>query len=303
MTPSFIRTVGLPVLAVVVWTGLAFGQAQPTNLSSKPTINCAKAKSSLPRLLCGDPAGAKADWDLVAASWARRFSLPRDERDAFEQAENNWLKSLPELCELNSGQQQFSSTQIRCVLTAYHGRAEQYRSELKDDALIESRLAPEQRAELQQALAALGFLSDVPDGEFGPNTRVAIKQFQESNGLPTSEFLSSAHKELLLKQARNSFATRQGGPEFVNGQIAKGLNQALGRILFGPRGNPIIVGAPPRIPSRRNDAQIASPGQSPSLPEPPNNSPFPRNPDESGGIVAPSVFPTAPTDRVDTPRA
>ena len=64
----------------------------------------------------------------------------------------------------------------------------------------ESRLTPEQHARIQQSLAAGGFLDDKPDGEFGPNTRSAIKRFKSQSGSPESEFLTANERERLLQE-------------------------------------------------------------------------------------------------------
>jgi hypothetical protein len=80
------------------------------------------------------------------------------------------------------------------------------RSRLKGDALAESRLNPEQHVELQASLAEKGFLrsdqigSGTHDGEFGPITRSAIQQFQQSLGASPSGFLSNEQKTALLER-------------------------------------------------------------------------------------------------------
>src|SRR6266536_3614421 len=136
------------------------------NLSAKPTFDCTKARSATARILCLDQAGAAADWDLASASWARYFSLSEDARDAFNQAQQNWLDSLNRTCRLSSQQSTFSPFQRNCVLNAFNSHSTGYRSQLKEVALLESRLTPEQHAELQSKLISLGFLNDTLDGEF-----------------------------------------------------------------------------------------------------------------------------------------
>jgi hypothetical protein len=41
------------------------------NISGKPSFDCTKAISPTARIICLDPDGAKADWDLISAYWAR----------------------------------------------------------------------------------------------------------------------------------------------------------------------------------------------------------------------------------------
>ena len=97
-----------------------------------------------------------------------------------------------------------------CVLTAYHTRAGSYRSQLSGDALAESRLTPEQHAQVQQSLIAMGFLSDSPDGEFGPNTRVAIRQYNAQSRGQEGEFLTAAQRGQLLSGVSQPDTTKSG---------------------------------------------------------------------------------------------
>jgi uncharacterized protein len=169
------------------------------NLSAKPTFDCTKARSATGRIICLDQAGANADWDLISAYWARYFSLPEGQRDTFDHAQQDWLDSLKKTCSLDAQQSTFSSAQRQCVLGAYGRRAAAYRSQLQGDALDESRLSPEQRGSIQQALADRGLLHDIIDGEFGSNTRAAIRQFQVQAGFPQSDFLTSQQRQQLLQ--------------------------------------------------------------------------------------------------------
>ena len=163
------------------------------NLSSKPTFDCTKARSLTARTVCLDQAGAAADWDLISAYWARYFSLDQSDRQAFDQAQQTWLDALNQICVGTQNQRQ-------CVLSAYHKRAADYRSQLGGDALAESRLSPQQHAQIQRSLIALGFFGDKPDGEFGPNTRLAIKRFKTQSGnLEGGDFLTAEQQEKLIR--------------------------------------------------------------------------------------------------------
>ena len=96
-----------------------------------------------------------------------------------------------------TGPQPISQRHISCLIDAYRGRAAMLRSRLKGDALTESRLTPDQHAEIQGALATKGFLRvdqvgpGTHDGEFGPITRNAIKAFQQSMGAIPNGFLTT----------------------------------------------------------------------------------------------------------------
>jgi hypothetical protein len=61
----------------------------------------------------------------------------------------------------------------------------------------ERELSRAERLELQQLLAQRGFYSGVPDGQFGGQTREALRAFQASVGVPADGFASSEVLERL----------------------------------------------------------------------------------------------------------
>jgi S1-C subfamily serine protease len=188
---------------VVFWVlsqACASAESGPT-LSQKPTFECERAQTSIARIICSDRSGPGADWALSAATWALRFSLDESSQDLFLQAHKEWFQSLYGACDLTLEQAMWFSQQRDCVLRAFHVRARLYQSRLSGDALLESKMSPEQRAQLQIALSVLGFLDDEADGEFGPLTRKAIRSFQEKNGFPQSNFLAERQRSALMAQA------------------------------------------------------------------------------------------------------
>src|SRR6516225_225072 len=166
-------------------------------LSERPTFDCTRAKSTIAYLICAeDRVGAKADWDLISAYWARKFSLRESEQDHFETEHDNWFPALARFCRLKREQTNFNPTQRDCVLSGYRHRAQLYRAKLTGDALTESLLTPEQHVQIQQTLVARNYLaSDDVDGEFGPNTRAAIQRFTGN------QFLNSQQRQMLLQQS------------------------------------------------------------------------------------------------------
>jgi hypothetical protein len=178
-----------------------------SKLSAKPGFNCARVGADPVRqILCIDQDTAGAYWALTSASWAFRFSRREAERETFDKNEQAWKMLLVEKCSLLMNQVQFTDEQRECVVGAFHKRAEQYRSQLSGDALAEAILAPEEHAEIQKALIELGLLNDVADGEFGPLTRSAIKQFQIKSNFPQSEFLTATQRAALLSQVGNGIS-------------------------------------------------------------------------------------------------
>ena len=164
-------TMGPPKMAPTPQQASPAPVPEPDVSTSRPTFDCATARSPLAVLICSDGEAARADWDLVTASWARYFSLNENDRPKFKEDEDKWFASVSRKCQLASHGPPFARAQISCVIGAYRGRAAAYRSKLTGDALAESRLSPQQLVQIQQALITAGYLDDNSDGEFGPATR------------------------------------------------------------------------------------------------------------------------------------
>jgi len=191
-----------------------------------PSFDCSHGvNSALAIILCRVPEAAQADWNLVSAYWA--FSSDDRDQKAFSQSMNQrcvlprqetaeesvgrafaqgwgrtvWGQPLP-----IPGPQLITQNHVRCVITTFHNRAATLRSKLTGDALVESKLSPEEHIEIQAALIQKGFLRNRfrdyganADGQFGPNTRSAIKDFQRSIGARETGFLSSDQRMALLE--------------------------------------------------------------------------------------------------------
>jgi uncharacterized protein YecT (DUF1311 family) len=219
------------------------------DISDRPTFDCTKAKSATGRILCVGKEGAKADWDLTSAYWARYFTLDETARDGFSRAEEDWFPSLNRTCRLLRTQDTFSPAQRQCVYTAYETRAALFRSQLSGDALAESELTPEQHAQIQAELIRRGILDDTADGEFGENTRNAIKTLQAQSGVPTTGFLTAQEIRQLLptgqSQAQNcKVADPTGTPLNIRrspdgdviGTVDNGLSVQIVQTLQDDRG-------------------------------------------------------------------
>ena len=166
------------------------GAASAGGIEHRPTFDCANnVKTPLAFTICmGGEEAAWADWNLNAASWAYYAGKDADEWD-------KWGEALSARCHLS--RLTVSKDGVACVVKAFNSRAEWLRSKLTGDAFIESQLAPQQHVDIQRALIELGFLQNRvrsygagPDGQFGPNTRIAIKQYQASIGAAPTGFLS-----------------------------------------------------------------------------------------------------------------
>jgi len=152
---------------------------------------------------------------MSSAYWAA-FKNDKDENEqnAFNQS-MGWRCSLPpqpsELerfytFPLHPAAPPITEAHVRCVISVFNTRTGILRARLRGDALDESRLTPEEHIEIQQALIVKGLLSNRvqkyranADGQFGPNTRAAIRDYQQSIGAMPTGFLSAQQRLALLE--------------------------------------------------------------------------------------------------------
>jgi peptidoglycan hydrolase-like protein with peptidoglycan-binding domain len=201
-----------------------------------PSFDCSHGvRQTLAAILCNAPAAAQADWDLNNAYWAL-YSDDREET-RFGQDVNRRCALPP----LETGQEQagrlmlqgiggailgaplripapggVTPGQVKCVVDSFRDRAATMRRQLTGDALAESNLSPEDHIAVQEALTQKGLMQNrirsygiSADGQFGPNTRAAIKDFQRSIGASTTGFLTDEQRFSLLdtpeqRQAREA---------------------------------------------------------------------------------------------------
>jgi hypothetical protein len=201
-----------------------------------PSFDCSHGvRQTLAAILCSVPEAAQADWDISNAYWAlysddreetafgqnvnKRCALPALESSQ-EQAGRILLQGMGNAMLGTQlpfpGPRTVTATHVRCVIDAFRDRARLIRSKLTGDALAESNLNPEDHIAIQEALAQKGFLQNrvksygaSADGQFGPNTRSAITDFQRSIGVPPTGFLTESQRLSLVetpeqRQARDS---------------------------------------------------------------------------------------------------
>jgi uncharacterized protein len=86
--------IGYALPFFLVWFNLAAVAQEAGPISSRPTFDCAKARSPLALLICSGEDTAQADWDMIVAYWARYFSLDENDRAKFSGDQDEWLALL-----------------------------------------------------------------------------------------------------------------------------------------------------------------------------------------------------------------
>lgn len=189
-------------------------------LSDRPTINCSNLRNSVAQILCVGREGAAADWAVNAAIWAYLNQIGDTGKTTFEAEQTGWRNSIASRCSLPSlfNPATVEKREISCVVGMFHERARQIRSRLQPEALAEVNLTPEQRASIQQRLIDDGFLSGTADGEFGLQTREAIKRYQLSQGIEQTGFASQSLLNTSSTARQTSPVQSQGRLDLVEQQ-------------------------------------------------------------------------------------
>ena len=214
-------------VAVLCAVALFLMQSSYTSFAYEgPSFDCSHGvRQTLAAILCGVPAASEADWELSNAYWAlytddreetafgqsvnRRCALPPLETDQ-EQAGRMMLQGIGSAVIGAQfpfpGPRMLTQNHVRCVIDSFRERASQIKSKLSGDALRESNYSPEQHIEIQQALAQKGLMKNKiktygvnADGQFGPNTRSALADFQRSIGAPPTGFLTEEQRLALVE--------------------------------------------------------------------------------------------------------
>jgi peptidoglycan hydrolase-like protein with peptidoglycan-binding domain len=187
-----------------------------------------------------NPEAAAADWDVNRAYWAlfaddreettfnreviQRCALPTLETPQ-EQAGRIFVQEFAR--RIGSplpivGPQPLTDQHVRCVINAFRNRATALRTRLRGDALVESNWTPDEHIDIQVSLDRKGFMRNrdkrygvAPDGQFGPNTRAAIKEFQRSINAEPTGFLSNEQRIALVEnpEERAAREARQAAAE------------------------------------------------------------------------------------------
>ena len=90
-------------------------------------------------------------------------------------------------------------------------------ADLPDEPVAEARrleyeLSRDERAEIQVALQWYGFYRGGIDADFGPGTRGAIQNWQQSNGFETTGFLTTRQRATLIRGYESAVARYAFGP-------------------------------------------------------------------------------------------
>jgi len=197
-------TVGLATLCWISDTAHAqSGSAQQPRLG--PSFPCPSPYDPLAQLICSHPDLWKAELRAAQAFQALYAQLNPTGQRSLSREWAALFETVRSQCGIgarNSGKTA-NPTAIPCVRQHYISHRDILVRRLTGAAVEEVARPLEAYVALQADLKRLGFLpSDaVVDGEYGPITRTAIRQWQQSRGRRITGFLDNADGALLEQQA------------------------------------------------------------------------------------------------------
>lgn len=290
--------------------GPAVAAAQPQAMR---TFDCRADATPLFRLLCRNAAAARADWELNAAANAHAYAAPVPPRAPVARVLEAWQTAVLRRCKLRERSPP-DGRAAACVIAAFRARAAELVADLPPEARDEAALSPAQRARIQEALIALGYLRGVADGQFGADTRAAILRFHSGRRGPAAAFLNAEQRDYLLSygaaggtQAAPEPAVAAAEPDAPTGTLAPAAHApaaAPAAAAAGERGSPVpaatvTAAAAPETatPRQQAAAAIASPVDAGASPPPDGTPPAAANPSaDAAASEPPAAKPAAVAD-------
>jgi peptidoglycan hydrolase-like protein with peptidoglycan-binding domain len=201
------------LLSLLLWPLLASAAPDDMRISDRASIDCGRVAimpkaGAIAKALCSGPKGAAADWDLNATLWAIAGVNDAAAQKSFDAQQDGWRRWLNQNCFMAESRLpgQDRTPDDECIFREFHKHATALRKRLSGDALAEALLTPEQRAQIQLALGVK------PNGEFGPETRAAIRKFQLDAGTAPTGFFTAEVRARLLASSQNSHTAGRTSP-------------------------------------------------------------------------------------------
>lgn len=202
-------TGGPPIQAPAPVTGTKGPVLQPILGSSGqprlgPSFPCPSPRDPLAMLICSSPELSQADLRMAQAYYALRAQLDPNGQNALRQEAAAFNRTVRSQCGIgtpDSGKVA-SPAAIPCVLQRYLTQRNLMASRLVGSASEEAERPLMTHLALQADLKALGFLPPDAeiDGVYGPATRTAILQWQQSRGRPPTPHLGNLDAAALDEQ-------------------------------------------------------------------------------------------------------
>lgn len=162
-----------------------------------PSFDCDVARAPLAKILCADAELSRVDLSFAQAYWALLQQLDDAGKRSLKQEDVQFIDSVQAQCGIpTSGDDTIpnSARTRNCIASRYKYQREVWIGRLSAGSREEASRPLEKHIELQRLLRKLDRLpSDSRvDGTYGPSTRRAIEQWQQSQGRPATGILTNA---------------------------------------------------------------------------------------------------------------
>jgi clan AA aspartic protease (TIGR02281 family) len=213
------RTIGILAVAVTLvspWMSVDNASAQTSGpLLVGPSFPCPSPRDPLAQLICSSPSLAEADLRYVQAYQVLRALADDTGQKALRQESVAFTVRVRAQCDIAAPDTGIAASPdaIPCVLAVYVAQRNLLASRLQGPAAEEVARGIQGHVALQFDLKALGFLPPEAaiDGVYGPATRSAISQWQQTQGLPASGLLGNDDAAKLAQQATGKGAVQAFG--------------------------------------------------------------------------------------------
>lgn len=170
-----------------------------------PSFPCPSPRDPLAQLICSSPELSEADLRYVQAYQALRAQADPSGRTTLRQEAVTFNQTVRARCGIGASDSGKTAdpTAIPCVLQLYLAQRNRLAARLSGPAAEEAARPLQAHLGLQADLKALGFLppDSAIDGVYGPATRTAILEWQQSRGRPLMPVIGNADAAALNQQA------------------------------------------------------------------------------------------------------
>jgi Putative peptidoglycan binding domain len=170
-----------------------------------PSFDCRAAKQPLAQTLCADADLSRVDLRFAQAYWALFSQVGDSGSRDLKQEDLRFLDAVQQQCGIPRSGPVVAQTEVtrNCVKNAYEAQRTVWILRLTPPFSQEANRRIERHIALQRALQQFGFLpaDAVIDGVYGPGTREAISQWQQSQNLKATGVLSDTDAAALDQQA------------------------------------------------------------------------------------------------------
>jgi peptidoglycan hydrolase-like protein with peptidoglycan-binding domain len=196
-----------------------------------PSFDCRAAKQPLAQMLCADAELSRVDLRFAQAYWALLSQVGDSGSRDLKQEDLRFLDAVQQQCGIPRSGPVVAQGEVtrNCVKNAYEAQRIVWILRLTPPFSQEANRRIERHIALQRALQQLGFLpaDAVIDGVYGPGTREAISQWQQSQNLKATGVLADTDAATLEQQSSTHGRTASNTEPGASGRTPSTASEAV----------------------------------------------------------------------------